>query len=348
MLHPCGHVQRLTDGVVIHPEVATDRANDNLARIEANANLDGDPLCSTNPLSVTLHRLLHPERSVASADAMVLVCQRRPEQRHDAIAHHPMDGALVTMDGLHHVLEYRVDELAYFLGIAVGKQVHRALQVGEKRCDLLALALDRALGNQDLLGQVLRCVGLRRREARDHRCFWHQSRRLGTLGTELCRNRQLPTTLGAHSGQRRPAFLAELRACLILVLALRAFHKSSPWREATRWFASTTSRVIGNKPVSRVVLQGICWVPTLGRIVSYGALLTHSARIAIRHPTPSPGKGRCTVPKSSPGISSSITSVPYPRCLGLHTRGLPISHNGAGSADPLRNHRQRSNTPPFR
>jgi hypothetical protein len=58
-----------------------------------------------------------------------------------------MDGALVTVNCFHHVPEYRVEELTCFLGVAVDEQVHRALQIGEKRCDLLALTLDRALGS---------------------------------------------------------------------------------------------------------------------------------------------------------------------------------------------------------
>jgi len=70
----------------------------------------------------------------------------------------------------------------------------------------------------------LGCVGLRRCEARDRRRSWHQFRRVGTLGTELCRRRQLSTAFGAHSGQRRPAFLAELRPRLVLALALRTLH----------------------------------------------------------------------------------------------------------------------------
>jgi hypothetical protein len=43
-------------------------------------------------------------------------------------------------------------------------------------------------------------------------------------GTKLRRRRQLPTALGAHLGQQGGAFLAELRARLILVLTLLAFH----------------------------------------------------------------------------------------------------------------------------
>ena len=91
---------------------------------------------------------------------MVLVGERRAEERHDPVAHDLVDGALVAVDGLHHALEHRVEELARFLGIAVGEQLHRALEVGEEHRDLLALALQRGLRGEDLLGEVLGGVGL--------------------------------------------------------------------------------------------------------------------------------------------------------------------------------------------
>src|SRR5215470_17261691 len=46
-----------------------------------------------------------------------------------------------------------------------------------------------------------------------------------TLRAELRCRRQLPTALGARPGQRRGAFLAKLRACLVLMLAPRTFHR---------------------------------------------------------------------------------------------------------------------------
>ena len=92
---------------------------------------------------------------------MVLVGERRAEERHDPVAHHLVDGALVAVDGLHHVLEDGVEELARLLGIAVGEQLHRALEVGEEHGDLLALALQGGLGGEDLLGEVLGGVRLR-------------------------------------------------------------------------------------------------------------------------------------------------------------------------------------------
>ena len=59
------------------------------------------------------------------------------------------------MDGLHHPLEHGIEELARLLGVPVGEQLHRALEVGEEHRDLLALALEGGLRGEDLLGEVL-------------------------------------------------------------------------------------------------------------------------------------------------------------------------------------------------
>jgi hypothetical protein len=49
---------------------------------------------------------------------------------------------------------------AHWKHLAVGEQLHRALEVGEEDRDLLPFALKRSLGGEDLLGQVLGRVGL--------------------------------------------------------------------------------------------------------------------------------------------------------------------------------------------
>ena len=107
-----------------------------------------------------LHRLLHAERGVAGPHGVVLVGQRRAEERHDPVAHDLVDRALVAVDGVHHPLEDGVEQLARFLGVAVGQELHGALEVGEQDGDLLPLALEGGLGGEDLLGEVLRRVGL--------------------------------------------------------------------------------------------------------------------------------------------------------------------------------------------
>jgi hypothetical protein len=52
--------------------------------------------------------------------------------------------------------QHRVEEPARLLGVTVGQQLHRALQVGEEDGDLLALAFEGRPGLQDLLDEVWR------------------------------------------------------------------------------------------------------------------------------------------------------------------------------------------------
>jgi hypothetical protein len=99
------------------------------------------------------------QRGVARPHGVILMGNRGAEKRHDAVAHHLIDGALVVMDGLHHVFEDRVEELLRILGVTVGQQFHRALEVGEEHRHLLALAFERRPGVKDLCGQVPGRVG---------------------------------------------------------------------------------------------------------------------------------------------------------------------------------------------
>ena len=55
---------------------------------------------------------------------------------------HLVDRALVAMDGLHHVLEHGSSIGARLLRVAFGKQLHRALEIGEEHGDLLALPFE--------------------------------------------------------------------------------------------------------------------------------------------------------------------------------------------------------------
>jgi hypothetical protein len=91
---------------------------------------------------------------------VVLVGERGAEERHDPVAHDLVHGALVAVHGFHHPFQHWVEQLARLLGITVGEQLHRALEVGEEHRHLLALALESGLGGEDLLGEVLGGVGV--------------------------------------------------------------------------------------------------------------------------------------------------------------------------------------------
>jgi hypothetical protein len=152
----------LAHGRVVHAEIAADRAHDDLPRVEADPDLYLHTVRAAHVVRVALERLLHPKRGIAGTHRVILVGERGAEERHDPIAHDLVHRPLIAVDGLHHVFEHRVQELAGLLGIAVSQQFHRALEVGEQNSDLLALALESSLGREDLLSQVLRRVGLRR------------------------------------------------------------------------------------------------------------------------------------------------------------------------------------------
>ena len=171
-------------------------------------------------LRIPVDRLLHPERRVARAHGMILVGQRRAEQRHDAVAHDLVDGALVAVDRLHHPLEHRVEELPRLLGIAVGEQLHRALEVGEQHRDLLALALQGALGGEDLLGEVLGRVA-----GRAQRALGSVPRQRGPAGTaEPLPRADLGPALRTGQRETSAALLAESRVLGVLRPTLGAGH----------------------------------------------------------------------------------------------------------------------------
>ena len=113
---------------------------------------------AANLLGVASDRVLHAQRGVARPHGVILVGDRRAEQRHDPVAHDLVDRALVAVDGLHHALEDGIEELAGLLWVPIGQELHRALEVGEQHRDLLALAFEGGLRGEDLLGEVLRGV----------------------------------------------------------------------------------------------------------------------------------------------------------------------------------------------
>ena len=235
LLHPRGQVRGLPDRRVVHAEIAADGAHHHLARVEAHPDLDRHPVAAKHPLGVALHRLLHPQRRIARAHRVVLVRQRSAEEGHDPVAHHLVDGALVPMHRLHHVLEHGIEQLARLFRIALGQQLHRALEVGEEHRDLLPLALQSALGREDLLGQVLGRVGGGGAESGRRRLGPRCRRRASDRGPErlTAASAELPARRDRDAAGRAellqlPAtLLAEADALTVLEAAARTTHQRS-------------------------------------------------------------------------------------------------------------------------
>jgi hypothetical protein len=208
---------RLPEGGVVHVQVAADGTHDHLPGIEPHANLHGRAASALELVGVEGDPSLHAQRGVAGTDRVVLVPDRRPEERHDSVTHHLVDRALVVMDGLHHPLQHRVEELPGLLGIPVREQLHRALQIGKEDCDLFALAFERGLRGQDLLGEVLRGVGLRRGEAPFRLSLGDD--RVAALVTESGLRRELAAARSASHTKPRAAPKAEIGLRRVLALA---------------------------------------------------------------------------------------------------------------------------------
>ncbi len=115
---------RLAHSRVVHAQVAADGAHHDLAGIEADANLDVDAARAAKLGGVVTYRFLHAEGGITGANGVVLVGEGRPEERHDAVAHHLVDRAFVAVDRFHHQLEHRLEDRVRLLRIPVGKHLH--------------------------------------------------------------------------------------------------------------------------------------------------------------------------------------------------------------------------------
>jgi hypothetical protein len=85
-------------------QIAADGADDDLAGVEAHADLYLDAMRAPDLLGVPLHHLLHAQSRVASAHRVILMGEGRAEEGHDPVAHDLIDRPLEAVDGLHHVL----------------------------------------------------------------------------------------------------------------------------------------------------------------------------------------------------------------------------------------------------
>jgi len=147
-------VRCLPDDGVVHMQIVADGTDDDLPRVEPDSDRHRYPMRSLNLVRISRDGVLHSERRITSAHGMILMGNRRTEEGHNPIAHNSVHGALVAVDRLNHALEYRVEELLRVLGVAVSKQLHRALNIREQHGDLLPFTLEGCPGGEDLIGKM--------------------------------------------------------------------------------------------------------------------------------------------------------------------------------------------------
>ena len=157
------HALRQTDGValrrVVHAQVVTDLADDHLAGVNADARRKADAVRPFDLGGVARELDAQMQRRVAGALRVVLVRDRRAEQRHDAVAgvlvHRPLEAVhALGEDG-----EEAVEDRVPLFGIELLGQLHRALDVGEQYGDLLALAFEGTATAENLFRQMAGRIG---------------------------------------------------------------------------------------------------------------------------------------------------------------------------------------------
>ena len=124
LLHPCRQMRCLADHREVDDEIISDRGHHDLAGVDSHAHGDRQCMQSLNLDCILRDSVLHPQARVTGAHGMILVGDRRAEQSHDAVAHHPVDHAFVVMNGLQHALKNGIEDPLRLLRIAVRDQLH--------------------------------------------------------------------------------------------------------------------------------------------------------------------------------------------------------------------------------
>src|SRR5216684_5160433 len=175
------------------------------------------------PLGVVAELLLYRDRRVQRALRMVLVRERRTEQREDAISRGLNDVTVVAMDGFDRQLERGIDDGARLLGVEVAHQLSRALDVGEQRRHRLALPLDR-FGRRAIGGDY--DVRFRRGNGRGDGGFCGANRSPAFLAESRTRTHRCFSPR-ANQLQLRAASLAEPGVTGVVAVAGRTAHRVS-------------------------------------------------------------------------------------------------------------------------
>ena len=142
LLQPGGGVHDVPHRCVVG---AGDRADQHLAGVDADPHtqLVGRVLVA-EVAQRRLHRQRRPDRSIG----VVLVCDRRTEQRHDGVPEHLVDNAAVGLDIGHQQCEGGVDETLHLLRVTSFGERREPDDVGEQHGHDAALVVDERFGHE--------------------------------------------------------------------------------------------------------------------------------------------------------------------------------------------------------
>src|SRR5215471_17271711 len=161
LLHPGGEADDVPLRGVVHAQVVADPAHDDLAGVETHPHRELEPALAPHVFGERAEVARQIQSGSTRTLRMVLVGNGGAEERHDAVTRVLVDGPLVSVNAAREDPEQAIEEAMPFLGVDALCQLHRAHDVGEEDGDQLALAPERVLGCEDLLGEMPRRVGAR-------------------------------------------------------------------------------------------------------------------------------------------------------------------------------------------
>jgi hypothetical protein len=145
----------VTLGGVIHPQVVADLPDHDLSGVEPHADGEVEAPAASQLVGIASQLVPQVQGRVARPLRVILVRDRRAKERHDSVSRVLVHGPLEAVHAVSEDLEEAVEDRVPLLGIDLLSQLHRALHVGKEDGDLLALALERGLRLEDLVGEVL-------------------------------------------------------------------------------------------------------------------------------------------------------------------------------------------------
>src|SRR5262249_43701084 len=217
-------------GRVVHAQIVADRPDDDLAGVEADPHREVEAMAALQLLGVAPQLVSQVKRRPARALGVILVRDRRPEQRHDAVAGVLRDGSLEAVHAVGEEVEEAVHDAVPVLGVELLGELHLALHVGEQDRDLLAFALEGGPRVQDLVGEVLRRPRGRFRSSTFESRIADVLEGGAAFAAEALAGFVRRAAGRAGHGQRRTATGAELSPFPILPSAGRAGHGVDSWR----------------------------------------------------------------------------------------------------------------------
>jgi hypothetical protein len=157
-LHALREPDRVALCRVVHAQVVADLADHDIARVEAHARRERDAVLALHLACEGPQRFHQVERREGGALRVVLVRDRRAEERHDPVARVLVHRALEAVHAVGQDLEEALEDAVPGLGVELAGQLHRAREVGEEHGHLLALAFECGAGPEDLVAEMLRRV----------------------------------------------------------------------------------------------------------------------------------------------------------------------------------------------